>query len=603
MTQQIALLLSILFAAILLMATERLRADVVALLVTIALTLTGLILPTDTFSGFSRSAVVTIMAIFVLTGGLARTGVTRMAGRALLRIAGSSETRLIAATMLSGAGFSLFMNNIAAAAVLLPGVMDAARRSPLRVSPSKLLMPLAFATILGGMATLLTTANILVSTALRDQGLKAFRLLDFAPVGLPIVVVGIGYMVWIGRRLLPEQHPREQLGLVRHLRAELTELYALQERLSEVRVLPDSSLVGKPISDSAIGEKLGLSVMAIIRNTHVTLAPKPDQALQANDLLVVAGRMERVLKLADVGVQIESELTWHGDLSSDKVGLVEVLVAPRSRAAGATLSDLHFREKFGLTVAALWREGRSIRTDLGKLPLRFGDALLIHGPRDRVRVLQQEPDYIVLQQDDAPNVHPGKAGWAVGIMLVALILAGANILPIAEAMMMGAVAMVLTGCLTMDEAYQSIEWRAIFIIAGMLPVSIAMDRTGAAQYVGQLLVSGLAPWGPLALMAGLFAVATLLTQVMPGQVTAVVLAPIAISAARNLGVNPYALAMTVALGTSMAFLTPLGHPVNILVMGTGGYKFSDYFKVGALLTVLLFVVVLVFLPIFWPLGP
>jgi di/tricarboxylate transporter len=599
MTQPIAILLSILLVAIILMATERLRADVVALLVALALTLTGLILPTDTFSGFSRSAVVTIMAIFVLTGGLARTGVTRMAGRALLRIAGSSEARLIALTMMGGAGFSLFMNNIAAAAVLLPGVVDAARRT--RTSPSKLLMPLAFATILGGMATLLTTANILVSTALRDQGLKAFRLLDFAPVGLPLVVVGIGYMLLVGRQLLPEQHPREQLGLVRHLRAELTELYALQERLSEVRLLPDSPLVGKHISDSAIGEKLGLSVMAIIRNTRVMLAPGPDQALQANDLLVVAGRMERVLKLAEMGARLESELTWHGDLASDEVGLVEVLVAPRSRAAGSTLSDLHFREKFGLTAVALWREGRSIRTDLGKLPLRFGDALLVHGPRHRVRVLQQEPDYIVLQQDDTPNVHPGKAGWAVGIMLVALILAAANVLPIAEAVMVGAVAMVLTGCLTMDEAYQSIEWRAIFIIAGMLPVSIAMNRTGAAEYMGQLLVSGLAPWGPVVLMAGIFVATTLLTQVMPGQVTAVVLAPIAISAAQKFGMNPYALAMAVALGTSMAFLTPLGHPVNILVMGTGGYKFSDYFKVGALLTLVLFVVVLVFLPIFWPL--
>jgi di/tricarboxylate transporter len=187
-------------------------------------------------------------------------------------------------------------------------------------------------------------------------------------------------------------------------------------------------------------------------------------------------------------------------------------------------------------------------------------------------------------------------------MLVALGLAAANVLPIAEATMAGALAMVLTGCLTMDEAYQSIEWRAVFLIAAMLPVSIAMNRTGAAEYLGQLLVNGLAPWGPLALMAGLFAVTTLLTQMMPGQVTAVVLAPIAISAAQKFGMNPYALAMAVALGTSMAFLTPLGHPVNVLVMGTGGYKFRDYFRVGAPMTALLLVVVLVFLPLFWPLS-
>jgi di/tricarboxylate transporter len=602
MTTPILLLLSMLFVAIVLMATERLRADVVALLVAIALTLTGLIQPTDTFSGFSRSAVVTIMAIFVLTGGLAHTGVTRAAGRVLLRIAGKSEAQLIALIMLGGAGFSLFMNNIAAAAVLLPGVMDAARRSPLRVSPSRLLMPLAFATILGGMATLLTTANILVSTALRDSGLNAFRLLDFAPVGVPIVIVGTAYIVFVGRKLLPERHPRDQLGLVRHLRAELTELYALQERLSEVRVPADSLLVGKSIAESDMGDKYGLSLMAIVRNTHVTLAPQPSDVMHAGDLLVVAGRMERVLKLAEEQkVQIESELPWHGDLSSDEIGMAEVLVAPRSRAAGKTLSEIHFREKFGMMVVALWREGRSIRTDLGKLPLRFGDALLAYGPLDRVRVLQAEADFIVLQQEDQPVVRPRRAAWAVVIMVVALGLAAANVLPIAEATMLGALAMVLTGCLTMDEAYQSIEWRAIFLIAGMVPVSIAMNRTGAAEYLGQLLVNLIAPWGPLALMAGIFLATTLLTQLMPGQVTALVLAPIAISAARKFGMSPYALAMTVALGTSMAFLTPLGHPVNVLVMGSGGYKFSDYFKVGAPMTALLFVVVLVFLPIFWPL--
>ncbi len=600
MTLQIALLLSILLVAIVLMATERVRADIVALLVTLALTLAGLIQPTDTFSGFSRSAVVTIMAIFVLTGGLARTGVTRWAGRMLLRIAGPSEARLVIVTMLGGAGFSLFMNNIAAAAVLLPGVTDAARRT--RTSTSRLLMPLAFATILGGMATLLTTSNILVSTALRDRGLNAFRLLDFAPVGLPIVIVGIAYMVLLGRKLLPERHPHEQLGLARHLRAELTELYALQERLSEVRLRPDSPLVGKTIAESGIGNQYGLSIMAVVRNTHVTLAPQPGQALRASDLLIVAGRMERVLQLtAEQNLELESELTWRGDLSSDEVGMVEVLVAPRSNAAGKTLGEIHFREKFGLTAVALWREGRAIRTDLGKLPLRFGDALLVYGPRERLHVLQAESDFIVLQQDDEPVVRPRKAAWAVAIMVMALGLAAANVLPIAEATMMGALAMVLAGCLTMDEAYQAIEWRAIFMIAGMLPVSIAMNKTGAAEYLGQLLVGALVPLGPLALMVGILVATTLLTQVMPGQVTAVVLAPIAISAAQKFGLNPYALAMTVALGTSMAFLTPLGHPVNVLVMGSGGYKFGDYAQVGALMTALLFIVVLVCLPLFWPL--
>ena len=305
-------------------------------------------------------------------------------------------------------------------------------------------------------------------------------------------------MVLVGRKLLPESRPQEQLGLARHLRAELAELYALQERLSEVRVLADSPLAAQTIAQSGIGAKYGLSVVAICRNTHVLLAPLASQVMRANDLLIVAGRMERVLQLAtEQSLHIESELTWRGDLSSDEVGLVEALIAPRSNAACKTLSELHLREKFGLTAMALWREGRSIRTDLGKLPLRFGDALLFHGPRDRVRVLQAESDFIAwnVQQDDDSNLRPRKAGWAVAIMLVALGLAAANVLPIAEATMAGALAMVLTGCLTtpalragasVDEAYQSIEWRAVLIIAAMLPVSIAMNRTDAAEYLGQL---------------------------------------------------------------------------------------------------------------------
>ncbi|MBU0494458.1 MAG: SLC13 family permease [Chloroflexi bacterium] len=599
MTPAILAVLAILSVAIILMVTEVLRADVVALLIALTLALTGLITVQEAFSGLSRSAVVTILAIFILTQGLYRTGVTRRVGLVLTRLAGERPRRLLLFTMLAGAGLSLFMNNIAAAALLLPAMMDVARR--IRVSPSKLLLPLAFGVILGGMATLLTTSNIVVSTALKDEGLAPYGLLDFAPVGLPLVAVGTAYMLLVGYRLLPAVSPAEQLGQANQLRQELTEMYALEERLSEVRVASTSPLVGQPIADSQIGEKLGLSILAIWHNHQpASIAPSPGEIIRAGDILLIAGRAERVQQLTDLGGEILENLDWHSDLATARVALLEVLIAPRSRAAGHTLKELHFRAKYDLSVVAIWRGGRSYRTDVGDIPLQFGDALLVHGPRERIAVLRADPDFLVLAELDEPPRT--QKGWlTVTIMALALIVTATNLLPIAEAMMLGALGMVIAGCLTMDEAYRAIEWRAIFLIAGMLPAGIALSRSGAADWLGHLLVTTLAGWGPLALAGGLFLLATLLTQVMSGQVAAVVLAPIAIAAARGLGTEPRAMAMATALGCSMAFLTPTGHPVNVFVMGPGGYRFRDFVRVGLPLTVLLFVTLLLVLPVFWPL--
>jgi di/tricarboxylate transporter len=599
MNSAILTVLAILGVAIILMVTELLRADLVALLLTVTLALTGIITVQEAFSGFSRSVVITILAIFILTNGLYRTGVTRRVGLALHRLAGDHSHRLLLFTMLSGAGLSLFMNNIAAVAVLLPAVMDVSRRT--RISPSKLLMPLAFGAILGGMATLLATSNIVISEALRDQGLAPYGLLDFAPVGLPMLAVGTLYMLLVGRRLLPAISPAEQFGHTQRLRQELTDTYALEERLSEVHIPGRSPLVGKSIAASQIGERLGLSILAVCRDGAPTrMAPGPDQVLRRDDTLLVAGRPERVQQLADLGAEVLETPTWDNNLSTGRVALLEVILAPRSNAAGYTLKELHFREKYGLSVVALWRGGRPYRTDVGDMRLRFGDALLVHGSREGISMLRTDPDFLVLADHDVPQRT--RKGWLSAIiMTLTLIAVAANLLPIAEAMMMGALGMILTGCLTMDEAYRGVEWRAIFLIAGMLPVGIALTRSGAAELLAQLLVTAPAGWGPLALAGGMFLLATLLTQVMSGQVAAVVLAPIAIAAALHVGAEPRAIAMATALGCSMAFLTPTGHPVNVFVMGPGGYRFRDFLRVGLPLTLLLFLTVLLVLPLFWPL--
>jgi len=601
MTLPIALTLSLLVAAMGLFISGRLRPDLVALLVLMALAITGIITPQEAFSGFSRSAVITILAIYILTGGLYYTGMTRILGRSLLRLAGRGERRLVAMIMLAGAVLSLFMNNIAAGSVLLPAVMGISRQTQTR--PSKLLIPLAYGTLLGGMATLLTTVNILASTALRDQGLAPFGLLSFAPVGGLIALAGVAYMATLGRRLLPDRGVAEQLKQLRRLRTDLAELYGLRENLFEVRVRPDSPLGGQRLADSGLGETLKLNVVAVIRDGARQLAPSPNTMLRPGDTLLVEGPSGIIGELTAHGLMLAQEPGGAAgdELTSDQVVLVEVALSPHADVIGKTLRDIRFRDKFGLSVLAIWREGHPIRVGLSETPLRFGDGLLVQGPRERIEVLRTEPDFIVLEETDVEGIRSGKAYVAALIMALALAPAAFNLLPVAEATLAGAVLMVLAGCLTMDEAYQSIEWPAIFLIAGMLPMGIAMTKTGTADWLSQALITPLASLGPLAMIAGLFLLTAGLTQVMSGAATVVVITPIALSAAAHVQASPYAFAMAVALAASTAFLTPIGHPVNVLVMGPGGYTFRDYFKVGLPLTVLTFIVVLLVLPVFWPL--
>lgn len=602
MNFQLLLTFAILVVSIVLFLSDRLRADLVALLTVISLGLTGILTSQEVFSGFSRSAVITILAIFILAEGLRRTGVTEQVGTLLLRVAGTRESWLVVIVMLAGAFLSLFMNNIAAASVLLPAVSGAGRKAG--VNPARLLMPLAFATILGGMATLLTTTNIVVSTLLRDRGVAGYGLVDFAPLGLVIVVAGVAYMALVGRRLLPTQWPADYVETARQAQQDLVGVYRLGERLFRIRVPLGSALNGKSLAESALRERYNLTVVAIERNGQVTLSPPPDKTVLQGDVILFAGSLDE-LRQRDVEPYFEvlPPRDWREqDLESAAIVVVETVLSPRSSLIGQTLRQAHFREKYGMTVLALWRGGQQRRTGLADLPMQFGDALLLQGPRERLRVLQTEPDLIVLDngQEEAQLI-PGKGRLALVIMAVTLGLGTINSALVAEIMMGGALLMVLVKVLNMDQAYQAVEWKSIFLIAGMLPLGIAITKTGAAALLAEWLISFLGPAGPLALLAGLFILTTLLTQAMNGAAVAAIMAPIAIETAQNSGIEPRSLAMGVALATSMAFITPLGHAVNVLVMGPGGYRFRDYFRVGLPLTLILFVVIIFLFPIFWPL--
>ena len=591
--------LIILAVAVILLLLNVTRPDLIALLVLISLALTSVITPADVFSGFSRSAVITVMALFIMTNALYRTGVTRWLGERLLQLGGTRPWRLTLTVMLAGAVLSYFMNTIAAGAVLLPAIIGIARTTDIR--PSKLLIPLSYGALLGGMATLLTTSSILINAALRDANYQPFQLLDFLPVGGAMALAGVLFMTFIGRRWLPNRSPIDRYGWDARYQSALSDLYSLQERLYEAAIEPASPLIGQSIAASRIGETLGLSILAIERGRQTILAPKPEEVLRVRDELIIVGRSERVEQLIELGVVIEAESDREDDFSSEAIGMAEVIIAPRSRVVDRTLKQINFRQKFGLTVIALWRSGRSYRTDVGDLPLHFGDALLMHGPRDKIRLLQAEPDFIVLQPETTEAQRPAKAQLAAAIMLGALVVMALGWLPVDEAAFTGAVLMIITKCLTMDEAYQAIEWKAVFLIAGMLPLGLALTMTGAAAWLGQVMIQAFGGQGPLLLLSVFYLTAMLLTQFVSGQAAAVIVAPIALSAATQINSNLYAFAMAAALACSTAFMTPIAHPVNLLVMGPGGYTPRDFLKVGLPLTLVVFSVMLIILPLIWPL--
>lgn len=598
--------LTVLATAGVLFLSDRLRPDVVALLALLALGISGVLTPQETFSGFSRGAVITIIGIFIMAEGLRRCGATEQASAALLRLAGNTEGRMVAAVMAAGATLSLVMNNIAAAAVLLPAVTSAARRTSVR--PSRLLIPLSFATILGGMATLLTTTNIVASGLLRDQSLEGFGLLAFAPVGLPIVVTGIVYMVAIGRRQLPIVSPAEQVAAEARERIDLLQLYGVDRSLFRAVVPEGSAMAGRPLSESTLREEYALEVVAVRHEGHTLFAPSADTIVIPGDELLLAGDVND-FRRRDVEPHLhifEGEVWSEERLRSRDVVVAEAVVAPRSALTGLSLRQAHFRTKYGMNVLAIWRAGRSILVGPSDVRLQYGDGLLLQGPRDRLRVLRSETDVILHGDWGAEPVvsSPRARRVAWGILATSLLAGVLAPEAIGGTMLAGGMVMVLAGLLSMDQAYDAIDWKTVFLVAAILPLGIAMSNSGAADLIARALLASAGPYGPTALLVAFVVVTVLLAQVMHGAAVVAIVTPVAIQAARQVGIDPRSLVMAVALATSVAFVTPLGHPANLLVMGAAGYRFRDFAKVGLPLTVIVVLLIVLLVPIVWPLaGP
>ncbi len=596
MTSDIALTLAIIVGALIVFGTEKLRVDVVALLVLIVVGLTGLVGPTEIFAGFSNSAVITVWAVYIVSGGLFKTGVADLLGKFILRLSGNSEVRLIIVIMVTCGLMSAFMNNVGATAMLLPAVISVAKQSKIPVS--KLLIPLSFSSLLGGKITLIgTPANILATSIVAENGLPTFGFFDFTPIGLVVLVTGVLYMTFIGRHLLP----------VRQATGDAQVKGELRKFISEVSVLADGKLAGCTLQESKLGSDYDLTAIAIVRGSKTITRLVRDTLIQPDDILLIEGFPENLSRARkELGLATANESKRHAELdklSEKEIGIVEAALAPRSSMANRSLRSIDFRERYGFTVLAIRRQGEIITKRLRSMELQFGDDLILQGPRRRMPALEAKNDFLVLEPLGIPESRRRKMPIAIGLMLLVIGLVLFAGIDISLAMVIGAVGMVIFRCLSMDEAYASIDWRTVFLVAGMLPLGTAMETTGTARYIADLMLNTIGGMGPMAALAGIYLLAAFITQPMSNAAAMVLVVPIALDTAMSLGANHLTFTLAVVIGAATSFLTPVGHKANVLVFGPGGYKFFDYARVGALLTVFLFIVTMISLPIFYPLFP
>ena len=783
MTLDIAIVLIILGISLILFISEVIRMDLVALLVLGALALTGLVTAEQAFDGFSNGAVITVWAMFILSEGLTRTGIADIIGRQVMKLGGRREFSMILVIMITGAVLSAFMNNIGVAALMLPVVVDVARRT--RIPASRLLMPLAYSTLLGGLMTMIgTPPNLLISESLTRFGFEPFKLFDFTPIGGAVMAVGVIFVAFFGRFLLPKQIAEHGKHVSqRSLRAQ----YKLHERTFMMRVPTNSILVGKTLAESRIGTSTGLIILALVRQGRSEPLPSRQTVLRGGDGILVQGRVDQFRELrrwSDLVIEREapvlksmvaakiayaevtisdtsplvSELVRHaafrtrfdvsvvglqrrnqyrltnlayvplrkgervlvqgevdavaqlekfsdftdvelleddrldeqyrtgermfvvrlpkesdlagaslkksrladvfdfrivaifrdsaltvmprgdeilvggdllliegqpGDLDvlrglqefeietsvpanlgafeSERLTLMDATLDPRSTLAGLTVGELNFRERYGIELAGIWREGETVGTDIADERLQIGDALLLLGPRERLQLLSTDSDFLILTPLGQKPPDTRRAPLAAFIMLAVVVSVMMGKAPISVAAVVGGSIMVLTGCLNMEQAYRAIDWRAIFLIAGMLPLGTAMADSGAATYLAGQVMTLLGDAGPWPVIMGLYVLTAMATMIIPTAALVVLMAPIVLSAMGDMGLRPETAMMAVAMAASASFTSPISHPANILVMGPGGYRFIDYLKVGVPLTIVVFITVMVLLPILWPL--
>jgi di/tricarboxylate transporter len=619
MTLDMWIALGILFAAILLFVTEWLRVDVVAIGVMVALMLTNLLTAPEAIAGFSNPAVLTIASLFIVGGGVMQTGLAASIGEGILKIAGTRPGRLTVVIMTAVALLSAVMSDTGTVAVLLPAIISLGVSA--KISPSKLLIPLSYGSLLGGATTLIgTPPNIIVSDILREQGLQPFNFFSYTPVGLLLLAAGILFMLFIGRRILPEHAPKQEVQRV-ETPEELVALYRLPDNLFRLRVRRESELAGVSILNARLRQDYGLTVLDVLRpNTmkesqekpkgsakdgYISVSPTPETILHSGDVLIAQvnpGDIGHLAATLNLGVQ-PAQSDDEGSLISSEVGIAEVLLPPRSSLLGKSLVDVQFGSLYHLTVLGINRPGVDERLDLKETELRFGDTLLVQGPWSNILELRQKRrDFVVMGQPEHLLGAPSrtKAPLAMLVLLGMLVIMVTNLMPLATASMLAALVMILTGCLSIDEAYEAVDWKSIVLIAGMLPMATALESVGLVNLAAQGFTQGLGDFDPRIVLGAFFLLTSIFTQVLSNTATTVLLAPIALASAVQLGVQPYAFLMGIAIAASMAFASPVASPANTLVMGAGHYRFSDYIKIGVPLILITLVIAMLSIPLVFP---
>jgi len=589
MTPEIIIVFGILVCAVILFATEKLSVDLVALLIVGGLLAFGLVTPQEGISGLSNSATVTVACMFVLSAGLQKTGVVSVMGE-LLAKAGRTPLLLLIVIMLGVAVVSAFLNNTAAVAVFLPVVLATAAAR--KTSASRLLIPLSYASQFGGVCTLIgTSTNLLVSSIAADQGLKPFSMFEFAPLGLIMMGVGTVFILIFSRWLLPERDA-----------SQLVETYGLREYVTELHVSADSEVIGKSPSQIPGLEKAGVNIVELIRADQRILAPRT-KLIEEGDMLLVRGQPEKIIEFKDkVGLELRSDFELQDDvLKSEENALVEVMIGPQSRLAGESLSSSYFEQRHNLLVLGLQRRGHTTREKLANIRLRFGDALLLCGPKEEISKLGTRGDAVVLNELGRNAFARRNRMWvAISIMAAVVGLAAFEVLPILVAALLGCAAMALTGCLRDREAYEAVDWRIIILLAGVLPLGLAMQKTGAAALIADTVLGFTGDSGPVVMLAVFYLLTAILTEAMSNNASAVLLAPIAISTAAGLGVDPRPFLVAVTFAASTSFATPVGYQTNTMVYAAGNYRFTDFLRLGLPLNLIFWGVAVYFIPRFFP---
>jgi di/tricarboxylate transporter len=586
MTLEIVLTLAVLVGTVVLFILDRFSPAVVSLLALLVLAIAGLLTPDEALSSMASPVVVAIASIFVLSAALFQTGVATRVGRVMFRLAGDKEWLLLTILMVSAAVLSGFMNNVAGTAVLMPAVIGIAVTT--KRSEACLLLPLALASSYGGLLTLIgSPPNLIASQALVEAGYEPFGFLEVTPIGILSLAVAIVYMIVLGPKLLPHREVTNNGNRAR-TPGQLIELYRLREYVYFLVVQPASPLVGQSLHDSNLGRDYGLVVLGIFNGAECRMAPTPRDQFEGGSRLLVQADPRRIQKVSE-----ELNLSWEratvdeAELLIGDVGVAEATLTPRSALIGQTLREIDFRGKYGLTVIALWRAGELLMREISDERLHRGDAFLLQGEWPKIQRLQREPGLLLLSEHESVPRRTRKAPWALLslALMVGTVLTG--LLPIQIAALAAAILVVLTGCLRVEEAWEAIEWRAVFLIAGMLALSLAMQKTGAAEWIALTVLGPVARLGPLATTAAFLLITGALTMWISNHASAALTAPIAVHVALSHGMDPRPLLMAVAVGTTVALFTPFAHPSLILVMGPGGYKFGDYVRVGLPLSLIL----------------